>query len=203
MTPPLPPANLNARSPRLLKVTAGAVLHRFYNKAHSPIYFDASGAGRLNAPTGAYGVLYSAGMPHGAFAETFLRQPGRQQIPTDLLSRKAYAALEATRDLTFVRLTGPGLAPLGATAEVTHGGLPYDASQAWSKALHGHPSGADGIAYTARHDESELCYAIFDRAKSAIVEIERRTSLDAAWFWDLADHYDVGIASGKAIRPSA
>jgi len=33
------------------------------------------------------------------------------------------------------KLAGPGLAILGATAEVVHGGLPYDDPQAWSKAL--------------------------------------------------------------------
>jgi hypothetical protein len=37
-----------------------------------------------------------------------------------------------------------------------------DAPQAWSKALKGHPIGADGIVYTARHDNEALRYALFD-----------------------------------------
>ena len=68
--------------------------------------------------------------PSGAFAETFLRQPGRRFIPDDLLAAKAYAQLRATRPLRLVKLSGPGLAKLGATAQVTHGGLPYDVPQA-------------------------------------------------------------------------
>jgi hypothetical protein len=192
--PPLPPPNLHTRTPRLLTVTAGTVMHRFFNIGREPIYFDPGQGGRLNAPDGAYSVLYTAGSPNGAFAETFLRQPGRQQIPSDLLARKAYVMITATRDLTFIRLAGTGLAPLGATAEVTHGGLPYSAAQTWSQALHGHPCMADGIAYSARHDDSELCYAIFDRAQSGIVEAERRINLDEGWFWEILDAYGVGLS---------
>lgn len=52
------------------------------------MFFDLGQGGRLNAPDGAYGVLYAAADAHGAFADTFLRQPGRQQIPDDLLAAK-------------------------------------------------------------------------------------------------------------------
>lgn len=194
MTRPLPPANIAARTPRIVQVRAGATLHRFFSRPFEPIYFDCGSDGRLNAPDGSYGVLYAAETESGAFAETFLRQPGRQQIPSDLLARKAQVRLRATRDLVFVQLAGAGLAALGATAEITHGGLPYDAPQAWSAALHAHPSAADGIAYTARHDDSELCYAIYDRAADGVVEVDREISLDSDRFWALAEHYDVGRA---------
>jgi RES domain len=58
-----------------------------------------------------------------------------------------------------------------------HGGLPYDAPQAWSAALHRYPTMPDGIAYTARHDDGAACCALFDRAPS-LAEVERRTNLD-------------------------
>ena len=54
--------------------------------------------------------------------------------------------------------------------------------------------GAHGIAYHARHDDEALCYAIFDRARSAIKEVERETDLDKNWFWRLAQEYKVGMA---------
>jgi hypothetical protein len=85
---------------------------------------------------------------------------------------------------------------LGATAEVIHGGLPYDAPQVWSKALFEHPLRPDGIAYYARHDDEALCYAIFDRARNAVREIDRETNLDQDWFWKLAQRYKVGLAPG-------
>jgi hypothetical protein len=191
---PLPPADLHRRRPDLIELPAGEKLHRFYTARWEPIFFDTSTTGRFNAPDGSYGVLYAAKEPAGAFAETFLRTPGRTLIDLDLLQRKAYVRLTASKKLTFIRLAGPGLARLGATAEITHSGLPYDVAQAWSAALFGHPVAADGIAYHARHDDSELCYALFDRSADSIVEDAREADLDQDWFWRIADHYRVGLA---------
>ncbi|WP_245286599.1 RES family NAD+ phosphorylase [Bradyrhizobium sp. ARR65] len=172
------------------------MLHRFYTAEFYPVFFDPSRLGRLNAPDGSYRVLYAAREPYGAFAETFLRNPGRTLIDTSLLRRKAYVRLEVTSDLRLIRLAGPSLAILGATAEVVHGGLPYDVPQAWSKALFEHRFRPDGIAYYGRHDDEGLCYAIFDRARASIREIQRELNLDQDWFWQLARRYRVGLAPG-------
>jgi len=191
---PLPPTDLDRRQPELVEIAAGEHLHRFYTAEREPIFFDTSTTGRFNAPDGSHGVLYAAKEIAGAFAETFLRTPGRTLIDADLLGRKAYVRLAATRRLKLIRLAGPALARLGATAEVTHGGLPYDVPQAWSAALFRHPVGADGIAYTGRHDDTELCHAFFDRSRGAIEAVERQVNLDQDWFWRLAERYGVGLA---------
>jgi hypothetical protein len=191
---PLPPSDLDSRNPELLQLPAGTIIHRFYTREYEPVFFDPGLSGRLNAPDGSYAVLYCAKEPSGAFAETFLRTPGRRLIDADLLRRKAYARLQVRSKLSLIRLAGPGLAILGATAEVVHGGLPYAVPQAWSKALFNHPIAADGIAYHARHDDEALCYAIFDRAGAAITEVGRETDLDQDWFWQLALKYRVGMA---------
>jgi hypothetical protein len=94
----------------------------------------------------------------------------------------------------MIKLGGPGLARLGATAEVVHGGLPYDVPQAWSAALRSHPVKAGGIAYYARHDDEALCYAIYDQSPAVVVEERRETQLDENWFWDIAEPYGVGLA---------
>ncbi len=78
MTGPRPPADLASRTPNILKVDRGAVLHRVFDADRDPIYFDSSLLGRLNSPDASYGVLYTAGTPRGAFAEAFLRSPGRR-----------------------------------------------------------------------------------------------------------------------------
>ena len=194
MSAPPPPPDLDSRTPELLQLPAGTIIHRFYTREYEPVFFDPGLSGRLNAPDGSYGVLYCAKEPSGAFAETFLRTPGRRLIDADLLRRKAYARLQVRSKLSLIRLAGPGLAILGATAEVVHGGLPYAVPQAWSKALFNHPIAADGIAYHARHDDEALCYAIFDRAGAAITEVGRETDLDQDWFWQLALKYRVGMA---------
>lgn len=194
MSAPLPPDDFAIRRPRLARLRKGTILHRFYPAEYEPVFFDSSRLGRFNSPDGSYGVLYAAREAYGAFAETFLRQPGRTLIDAGLLRRKAYAHLEIKTDLNLIRLAGPSLAILGATAEVVHGGLPYDAPQAWSKALFEHSLRPDGIAYYARHDDEGLCYAIFDRARGSIREIDRETNLDRDWFWRLAQRYKVGLA---------
>jgi hypothetical protein len=191
---PLPPADLPFRTPHLVLLAKDEVLHRFYTAQFAPIFFDRSLDGRLNAPDGGYGVLYAAKAEAGAFAETFMREPGRTLIPTDFLALKAYVRLRVLRQLTLIKFSGPGLGRLGATAAVVHGGKPYDASQAWSKALKAHPIGADGIAYTARHDDEALCYALFDGGPDPVVEVDRVIDLDQDWFWRVAEPYGVGIA---------
>ena len=102
--------------------------------------------------------------------------------------------LHSTRALQLVELHGPGLSVLGATAEVTASPPPYELPQTWSAALHNHPNMFDGIAYRARHDNGEICYALFDRSGTAITEAGRKDNLTADWFDSLLDCYSVGIA---------
>ena len=191
---PAPPPDLAKRIPLVETLAPDVEIHRFYTAAHHPFYFDRSAKGRFNASDGAYGVLYAAKSERGAFAETFLRVPGSTLIAADFLARKAYVRMKTTREMRFIRFAGPGLALLGATAEVVHGGLPYDVPQAWSAALYDHPSMADGIAYNARHDDEASCYAVFERAAGALHETHRLVDLDVNWFWDVAEVYGVGLA---------
>lgn len=191
-TPPRPPANLASRRPSEVILRPGDLIHRFHTAIYEPLFFDRGRAGRLNDPADVYGVLYGSKEPHGAFAETFLRVPGRTQLPDDLLAQKAYVQWRVTRELKLVGMVGRGLARIGATAEVVHGPMPYDLPQEWSAALHAHPSAFDGIAYTARHDDEALCYAIFDHAENALEEVLREHDLNQNWFWEVANDYDVG-----------
>lgn len=198
--PPLPPDNLATRAPEWETLPEGAVIHRFYNLGpdsapYDPIYYDRSLLGRLNAPDARFGVLYAAQSIRGAFAETFLRHPGRQLIPADVVRKKGYATLRVLRPLKLIALHGAGLARLGATAEVLHGGLPYDAPQQWSAALRGLRPAPDGIAYRARHDDDEIAYAIYDSRRPAVEVMRRITKLDDEdWFWSLALQYGAGRA---------
>ncbi|WP_246704686.1 RES domain-containing protein [Rhizobium sp. P32RR-XVIII] len=107
-----------------------------------------------------------------------MRTPGHSLIDLGYLRRKAYVRPGVARDLRLVRMAGPGLAILGATDEVTHAGLPYDASQAWSNVLAEHPVNADGIAYHGCHDDTQICFALFERAASGVLGKARRTDLD-------------------------
>lgn len=194
MSPPSPPGDFRTRALPIVEIQAGTMLFRFYRLANKPIHYDPGTGGRLNAPDGSYGVLYCAETPSGAFAEIFLREPGRTQIPADMIAARGMLRLVATRTLRLAMFHGSGLARLGATAEVTHGGLPYGCAQAWSAAVHGHNDQVDGIAYTARHDDHQVCYAIFQRAEHAIAEDSRETVLDQNWFFEIAEQYGTGLS---------
>ncbi len=196
MSPPSPPGDLPTRSLPVATIQSGTTVFRFYRLAVEPIHYDRGSGGRLNAPDASYGVLYCAKDPRGGFAETFLREPGRTQLPATLIARYGMARLTASQTLRLAMLHGPGLARMGATAEVTHGGLPYAPAQAWSGAIHGHGDRVDGVAYTARHDDNQLCYAIFDRARGGIVEASRDIDLDQNWFYEIAEEYGAGLRLG-------
>lgn len=64
---------------------------------------------------------------------------------------------------------GPGLVTLGGDARL-HTELPYATPQAWSMAAHRHPASPDGILYPARHDNTTVCLAMFERAADQIAE---------------------------------
>jgi len=66
--------------------------------------------------------------------------------------------------------------------------------QAWSSALRAHPFGLAGIAYSARHDDDALCYALFEATAGTIEEVQRERDLDQDWFWTIAERYHVGLA---------
>jgi hypothetical protein len=193
VTAPLPPTDINARSIPPVFIQSDAVLCRFHKSGKGPVYFNTDRSGRFNSPDASYGTLYVSARQAGAFAETFLRSPGLNVVTGSEMRNKDYAILRPTRQLRLAQFTGTGLGSYGATAEVPHSGLPYDVSQTWSKALHDHPDHFDGIAYTARHNERELCFALFDRCNADIAISSQRTDLNQPWFWAIAAKYKVGF----------
>jgi hypothetical protein len=192
---PGPPANLSTRKPLLRTLPIGSAVHRFYSKVHDPVYFDRSSgvaSGRFNSPDGSYGVIYTSEGREGAFAETFLRDPGATLVSMKLILTKGYVRFETTRELVLLQLYGAGLARVGATAEVSHRSPPYDTTQTWSKALRD-AFPISGIAYTSRHDDQAVCYALFKSGAGALREVERETMLMQPWFADLINQYRLGI----------
>ncbi len=191
---PFPPADLASRNPNITKVAAGTTIYRIYPSQFGSIYYDAGPTGRLNAPDGSYGVLYAAEARDGAFAESVLRTVGRTALDDEFLAAKGLVTLRLEQPLSLCSLFGPGLSILGATAEVTHSGVEsYDLSQTWSKALHDHPANFDGVAYRSRHDDNEICYAIFDRARTKLTISAEQGDLHQDWVWRLLTKYRVSF----------
>jgi hypothetical protein len=188
---PPPPADLDTRTLPVVELSVDEQLVRAYKLKNTPEFYDRTSRSRFAAPDGEFGVMYAARRAHGAFAETLLRVPGLVQV-SDLQAR-GFAFFRLLRALRLAQLCGRGLAPLGATAEVTST-ADYGLSQRWALALWAHHDHVDGIAYMSRHDNHEWCYALFDRAAPKLGLARRQAMIDnLALMADILKHYRVSL----------
>lgn len=170
---PEPPADLHARRLALRTLAAGTLLWRIHDLRREPVWYGpAPGAPpthRFDAPDGEFHVCYLGLSPAASFAETFLRNPGYRLVDASTLATRSLTPLVTTRHLRVVRFHGPEAARIGATAEVAHA-RDYPLARRWSHALWSHPKAPDGILYRSRHDDDEVCLALFDRAGEVLSE---------------------------------
>jgi hypothetical protein len=144
--------------------------YRIHRTAYGPVYYGKHCVYRFDDPDRVFGVLYMASRDYGAFVETLGRLDGDRRYPLlrDDLASRSLAVLEAITPLVLVDVTGKGLARAGADSRLLST-LDYQIPQAWSQAIHEHPSRPDGILYRARNDQSALCVALYERAAEKIL----------------------------------
>lgn len=147
---------------------AGTDIFRIHRADKGPVFFGPASASppanRFDAPNGEFGTLYAAEDLAGCFVETILRRANRI-IRRSFVNRRAWSELRLVRDVRLVQLHGEGLIHHGVTADICAGDLYADA-QALALQLY-QKYGIDGIAYRARHNNDEICYAICDRVNVA------------------------------------
>ncbi len=139
---------------------------RIHQTRHPVLLFGKSGKNRFDAPSQEYGVIYMASDPQGAFIETFGSETGVHLVSIAELDLRSLSQLTTNRPLKLVDLTSSGLARLGADGRLCTGEHPL--AQRWAYAFWQHPSHIDGIYYRARHDLSQPCAAIFERAQTCL-----------------------------------
>jgi hypothetical protein len=161
--PMLPPPDLRRRRLPVVRLTGPWV--RIHRVEHDPLFFGTTGGNRFDDPLRRFGVLYAAEEPAGAFIEVFGFGVvgGINTVRESEALILAFTSIEVARPMRLVDLTGPGLARIGATNELTAG--PHSTAQQWSWALWGHPSRPDGLLYRARYDPSCLSIALFQRVR--------------------------------------
>ena len=198
--PPLPPADLAAKSLPLHTVAAGAVLYRVHRTSRGVLHFGGSAEPferqRWDAPDASYGVCYLAEEDHIAFAETLLRDLDIDTVQQADLDARALAVVLARAPLRLVEMNGKHLRRVGADASVVQGS--YDVTWEWSAALHAHPDAPHGIRYRARHDDSGLSVALFDRAQDRVEVVQTTPLNDPAMAPHLGrwlDRYQVRLTS--------
>ena len=116
-----------------------------------------------------FGVCYLAKTIEGRSREhSFARQATERETCNSCRndhSPKSWPRLRFGYRLSM----GPGLAKIGATSAVATG--PYDVARIWSRAIHDHTAVPDGIAYRTKHEDDEICIALFDRALECVAAV--------------------------------
>jgi RES domain len=128
---------------------------------------------RFDAPAGEYRTLYCSEELTGAFVETVLRKAQRI-IGRPFVDARGWTVLACKRELRLAKVFDEGLVLHGVTNDICAGD-DYSASQRFAGDLFAKDPHVDGIAYRARHNNGQICYAVFDRvAAHEFREIDHR-----------------------------
>ena len=163
-------AALFPRGMRAEVLPAGSVLVRVHHLAHDAVWFGPRPGlppqHRFDAPAGEYRTLYCAARLAGAFVESVLRKPAGRIVTRAYVEERGWSEITARRALRLVKLRDEGLHWHGTDAAIS--ALDdYGVPRRMAHALHAAFPEADGIAYRARHNNGEVCYALFDRVSAA------------------------------------
>ncbi|MBK9167454.1 MAG: RES family NAD+ phosphorylase [Bryobacterales bacterium] len=169
--------------------------YRCHASSKSPLHFGRRRFHRWDDPDGEYGVLYLAEDPYGAFLESIGRAFLRTRfVPRTVLESTALAEIRFQGGLKLVDLAASaGLTRLGAEGSIA-AGTDYQVSQAWSRAIHVHRTGPDGLYYPSRFDPARRSCAVFDR-RAADAKVIRRLgswSRQTQLLGQVLDHYGFG-----------
>jgi len=107
--------------------------------------------------------MYAAAALEGAFAETILHgRPAGQIVSRAYVEQRAWTAIKVLRPLKLMKLHGEGLFWHGVDARVSAADT-YDESRRVALVGFREAPDLDGVTYRSRHDNGELCHALFDR----------------------------------------
>jgi hypothetical protein len=174
VTRPTPPTASFPNGIKTEVLAAGSDFLRIHHQDNGPIWFGPKPglppANRFDASGGEYRVLYAAEGLDGAFAETILHGRTKERILTRAnVNLRAWTAIQTRRDLVLVKLYDEGLFWHGTDAGVSASN-DYSEPRRLALALYRECMTADGLIYRSRHDNGELCYALFDRVDASDLE---------------------------------
>jgi hypothetical protein len=167
--------------PPLVEVPVTQVLWRVHRLAYDPLWFGPAAGqppeGRFDALAGEYGTCYFGATPGVAILETLVRGLKVPIIPRSALQVRGMAAIAVTEPLRMLQLEGKGLSSFGVSAHEISG---PDAAECrdFARRVHEELKDVDGIQYRSRWDTSELCWAVFDRARDRVSHVLGTQRLD-------------------------
>jgi hypothetical protein len=158
----------------------GSAIIRIHHKDNGAIWFGPKPglppAYRFDAPAAEYRTMYAAVRIEGAFAETILHGKTEEQlVGRAYVEQRAWTEFTTLRPFKLMKLYDDGLFWHGTDASIS--AMPsYTRSRQIALAAFREGSDLDGIAYRSRHDNGELCFALFDRVTSADFDAGRTQS---------------------------
>lgn len=185
----------------------GSSVVRIHLRENDPIWFGPKPglppAYRFDAPGGQYRVMYAAEALDGAFVETILHGRTKDRIiARDYVHLRAWTVLTTRRPLRLLKLYDEGLLWHGTDASISAVGT-YAEPRRIALAAFEEDAELDGLVYRARHDNGELCFALFDRVKAADLVpgarelfADRQTELDG-----LMAKYGAGFDASMLVPP--
>ncbi len=170
---PLPPRNLASIPISTVQVSPSR-LYRISRFNSGEPFFGRSASNRFDDPdrtkSKRFGTCYLGFSLEVAIAETILHDEmpvkGRFDVAAQEIEDRHCVRFRG-EPLTLVDLTGTALKALIGTGAISTT-MPYDVPQRWSRALHRHPVGADGILYMSRHVNNDRAVVVFDRARAKL-----------------------------------
>ena len=151
-------------------IPVGTIIVRMHHESRSPLWFGPQPGippqHRFDAPGGEYRTLYCAARLAGAFVESVLRKPAGRIVARAYVDERVWSDLTVRRILRLAKLRDEGLHWHRTDAAVSSSDN-YAPSRRLALALHAAFPDIDGLAYRARHNNGEICYALFDRVSAA------------------------------------
>lgn len=149
----------------------GSSVVRIHLRTNDPIWFGPKAgfppAYRFDATGGQYRVMYAAEALDGAFVETILHGRTKDRIiARDYVHLRAWTVLTTQRRLRLMKLYDEGLFWHGTDASVSAVDT-YAEPRRIALTAFEEDAELDGLVYRARHDNGELCFALFDRVQAA------------------------------------
>ena len=156
---------------------AGCVLWRIHRSSLGAIYFGKGKQYRFDDPKSQYGVIYAGLDEECALLETLVRVPETKgNVLLSDLRMRSMTALVTTKRLRFVDLRGHHLAQLRVDSKIfSH--TDYSITQQWSRAFFEHARKLDGLLFHSRHNPERHAVAIFERASSGCLKIQKTIGL--------------------------
>jgi hypothetical protein len=169
------------RNPLIAEVPVTQVLWRVHQLKHDALWFGPAAGdppqGRFDAPAGEYGVCYFGATPGVTILETLVRGLKVPIIPRAALQVRGLSAIALAEPLRMLQLEGKGLPGFGLSAHEIASPDVADCRDLTQR-VHEKLPDVDGIQYRSRWDTSELCWAVFDRARGRIGTVLGTQPLD-------------------------